>query len=78
MNNINRYIVELYNYMLNFRDTLEYSIEKEHPVNVYNNRKAVLTDGLKEGFAMGNFLKNNGEKGEELKTKFSDFIYDYY
>ena len=78
MTNINRYILELYNYMLNLRDTLEYSIEKEHSINVYNGRKAILTDGLGEGFAMGNFLKNNGEKGEELKKGFTDFIYDFY
>ena len=67
MTNINRYILELYNYMLNLRDTLEYSIEKEHSINVYNGRKAILTDGLGEGFAMGNFLKNNGEKARNLK-----------
>jgi len=78
MNNISRYIVELYNYMLNARDTLEFTLDKEHPINVYNSRKAVLTDGLKDGFAMGNFLKNNGEKGEELRKKFEGFLDDYY
>jgi len=51
---------------------------RDHSIDAYNARKKVLTDGLKEGYAFGNFIKNNGEKGEELKKKIQDYIDEYY
>lgn len=78
MTQLSKYIVELYNYMLNVRDTMELVMPRDHSIDAYNARKKVLTDGIKEGYAFGNFLKNNGEKGEELNKKFSDFIEEYY
>lgn len=78
MTQISRYIVELYNYMLNIRDTMELLVPKDHSVDIYNRRKKVLTDGIKEGYAFGNFIKNNGEKGKELEDKYYSFIDSYY
>lgn len=78
MTQLSKYIVELYNYMLNVRDTMELVMPRDHSIDAYNARKKVLTDGIKEGYAFGNFLKNNGEKGEELNKKFSDYIEEYY
>lgn len=78
MTQLSKYIVELYNYMLNVRDTMELVMPREHSLEAYNARKKVLTDGIKEGYAFGNFLKNNGEKGEELNKKFSDYVEEYY
>lgn len=78
MTQLSKYIVELYNYMLNVRDTMELVMPRDHSIDAYNARKKVLTDGIKEGYAFGNFLKNNGEKGEELNKKFCDFIEEYY
>lgn len=78
MNQISKYIVELYNYMLNIRDTMELATPRDHSIDAYNARKKVLTDGIKEGYAFGNFLKNNGEKGEELLKKFNEYIDTYY
>lgn len=78
MTQLSKYIVKLYNYMLNVRDTMELVMPRDHSIDAYNARKKVLTDGIKEGYAFGNFLKNNGEKGEELNKKFSDFIEEYY
>lgn len=78
MTQLSKYIVELYNYMLNVRDTMELVMPRDHSIDAYNARKKVLTDGIKEGYAFGNFIKNNGEKGEELNKKFNDFIEEYY
>ena len=78
MNQISKYIVELYNYMLNIRDTMELATPRDHSIDAYNARKKVLVDGIKEGYAFGNFLKNNGEKGEELLKKFNEYIDTYY
>ena len=78
MTQLSKYIVELYNYMLNVRDTMELAMPREHSIDAYNARKKVLTDGIKEGYAFGNFIKNNGEKGEELLKKFNDYIEEYY
>ena len=78
MTQLSKYIVELYNYMLNIRDTMELAMPRDHSIDAYNARKKVLTDGLKEGYAFGNFIKNNGEKGEELKGKIQAYIDEYY
>ena len=78
MTQLSKYIVELYNYMLNIRDTMELAMPRDHSIDAYNARKKVLTDGLKEGYAFGNFIKNNGEKGEELKKKIQDYVDEYY
>lgn len=78
MTQLSKYIVELYNYMLNIRDTMELAMPRDHSIDAYNARKKVLTDGIKEGYAFGNFIKNNGEKGEELKTKIQSYIDEYY
>jgi len=78
MTQISKYIVELYNYMLNVRDTMEYVLPRDHKVESYLARKKVLTDGIKEGFAFGNFIKNNGEKGEELLKQYQAFLDEYY
>lgn len=78
MTQLSKYIVELYNYMLNIRDTMEFVMPREHSVEAYNQRKKVLTDGIKDGYAFGNFIKNNGEKGEELKKKYDAYVEEYY
>lgn len=78
MTQISKYIVELYNYMLNIRDTMEYTLPREHKAESYLARKKVLVDGITEGFAFGNFIKNNGEKGEELLKKYQAFLDDFY
>lgn len=78
MKQINQYIFNLYHFILNVRDTMEYSIERDHDVKIYENRQKVLTEELKEGHAFGNFLINNGENGEKLKARMQEFIDDFY
>lgn len=78
MNQINQYIFNLYHYLLNLRDTMEYSIERDHTLNIYEQRKSVLTKGLEKGSALGNFIENNGEQGQKLKEKLEEFINEVY
>ncbi len=78
MNQTSQYIFNLYHYLLNLRDTLEYTIERPHDAKVFEQRKLVLTKGIQEGSALGNFLAQNKENGEKLKTKLGEFIADIY
>ena len=69
MNNFSLYTFRIYHYMLTVRDTLEYTIKRDHKVEVYDNRKKILIDNLNEGTPFGDFLKNNGESGDKIKEK---------
>ena len=78
MNQTSQYIFNIYHYLLNLRDTLEFTIDREHNVNLYNQRKTVLIEGKKSGSAFGNFLDNNKEQAEKLVEKLDEFIEDFY
>ena len=78
MNQTIHYIFNLYHYLLNLRDTLEYTIDREHLENLYNQRKKVLTEGLNENAPLGNFLKNNPEQGEKLTAQLKEFVDEIY
>ncbi len=78
MNNFSLYTFRIYHYLLTVRDTLEYTISREHKVEVYENRKRILTDNLQEGTPFGDFLKNNGETGDKIREKLQSFIEDLY
>ena len=78
MNNFSLYTFRIYHYMLTVRDTLEYTIKRDHKVEVYDNRKKILIDNLNEGTPFGDFLKNNGENGDKIKEKIQSFIDDLY
>lgn len=78
MKQINQYIFNLYHFILNVRDTMEYAINRDHDIKLFENRKRVLNEELLEGHAFGNFLKNNGENGEKLRERVQNFINDYY
>ena len=78
MNNFSLYTFRLYHYLLTVRDTLEYTIKRDHKIEVYDNRKKILTDNLEEGTPFGDFLKNNGETGDKIREKIKTFIEDLY
>ena len=78
MNNFSLYTFRLYHYLLTVRDTMEYSIKREHKIEVYEARKKILTENLEEGTPFGDFLKNNGETGEKIKERVTAFINDLY
>ena len=62
MNQNSQYIFNLFHYLLQLRDTLQYVIDKEHPEEVYKNRKLILVKGIETGSHLGNFLDNNKEQ----------------
>ena len=78
MNNFSLYTFRLYHYLLTLRDTMEYSIKRDHKVEVYENRKKILTENLEEGTPFGDFLKNNGEAGDKIKEKINEFLNNLY
>ena len=78
MNNFSLYTFRLYHYLLTVRDTLEYSIKRDHTFAVYENRKRILEENLQEGTPFGDFLKNNGEAGDKIREKVTQFIADLY
>lgn len=78
MNQTSNYIFGLYHYLLNLRDTLEYTIEREHQEPLFNQRKQVLTNGLQEKAPLGSVLRNNQEKGEKLLNQLNEFVEDVY
>ena len=78
MNNFSLYTFRLYHYLLTIRDTLEYSIKRDHKTEVYNSRKKILEDNLQEGTPFGDFLKNNGEAGDKIREKVTSFINELY
>ena len=78
MNQTSQYIFNLYHYLLNLRDTMEYTIDREHTKQLYDQRKEVLTKGLVTGSALGNFLDNNKEQGDKIREKINEFFDDVY
>ena len=78
MNNFSLYTFRLYHYLLTLRDTMEYTIKRDHKVEVYESRKKILVENLEEGTPFGDFLKNNGETGDKIREKVQEFIKNLY
>ena len=78
MNNFSLYTFRLYHYLLTLRDTMEYTIKRDHKAEVYESRKKILTENLEEGTPFGDFLKNNGEAGDKIREKVQEFIKNLY
>ena len=78
MNNFSLYTFRLYHYLLTLRDTMEYTINRDHKVEIYESRKKILTENLEEGTPFGDFLKNNGEAGDKIREKVQDFLKNLY
>lgn len=78
MNQTSQYIFNLYHYLLNLRDTMEYTIDREHTKQLFDQRKEVLTKGLEAGSALGNFLDNNKEQGDKIREKINQFFDEVY
>ena len=78
MNQTSHYIFNLYHYLLNLRDTLEYTIDREHKEETYTQRKRVLTEGIKDNTPLGNFFANNEEQGSKIRANLQEFVDDVY
>ena len=59
---INQYILNIYHYLLQLRDTVEYTMEREHKIELYQNRTNTIVNGKAKGSALGNFFENNNER----------------
>lgn len=75
---MNQYIFNIYHYLLNLRDTVEYTIDREHTKAIFDSRKNVLTSGIAPTSALGNFFENNKEQGEKIKSRLEEVIKDFY
>ena len=78
MNQTSQYIFNLYHYLLNLRDTMEYVIDRPHDQKMFEQRRIVLRKGIESGTALGNFLDNNKEQGEQIKTKITEYVEEIY
>ena len=78
LDQMNQYIFNIYHYLLNLRDTVEYTIDREHTKNIYDTRKNVLVTGIGKNSALGNFFENNKEQGEKIKARLDEVINDFY
>ena len=78
LDQMNQYIFNIYHYLLNLRDTVEYTIDREHTKQVYETRKNVLKAGIEKTSALGNFFENNKEQGEKVKSRLEEVINDFY
>ena len=78
ISNLNQYIFNIYHYLLNLRDTMEYTIDREHTKTLYDQRLDVLTKGIQPNSALGNFFENNKEQGDKIKEKLNEFLADMY
>lgn len=78
MNNFSLYTFRLYHYLLTIRDTLEYTIKRDHKTEIYEARKKILTENLEAGTPFGDFLSNNGENGDKIREKIQSFIKDVF
>ena len=79
MNQASQYIFGLYQFLLNVRDTLEYSINRDHEARKYEDRKKVILGNLEqENSVFGNFVSNNKEQSAKLVESLNNFVEDFY
>ena len=79
MNKQNQYIFGLYQFLLNLRDTLEYTSNRDHELRAYEERKRIITNNVnEENSVFGNFVANNKEQTEKLMETLKTFIEDFY
>lgn len=75
MNQITRYVMEIYHVNVTIRDTLEYFLPRKDgfQTNAYLARKQILETALKEQHPLSKFLSENGEAGTKIRTNIQDF-----
>lgn len=78
MNQTSQFIFNVYHYMLNLRDTMEFVLPNEHTYESYMQRKTIIVDGIKEGAALGNFFAQNKEQGDKVIAKINEMVNDLY
>lgn len=79
LNQTNQFIFALLNYLLNVRDTLQYTMKgKPHPVSDFEKRKFAITKGLEATSPFGHFLADNPQAKEKIEKSMNEMIHDLY
>lgn len=79
MNRASQYIFGLYQFVLNVRDTLEYTINRDHPTRAYEERKRIIVANVEqENSPFGNFVLNNKEQSQKIVETLKTFVEDFY
>ena len=79
MNKTSQYIFGLYQFLLNLRDTLEYTINRDHDIRAYEERKRIITNNINDSNSVfGNFVANNKDQTEKLIETLKTFVEDFY
>lgn len=78
LDGMNQYILNIYHYLLQLRDTVEYTMEREHKIELYQSRKQTLINGKEKGSALGNFFENNAEQSKVVLEKLNEVVSDFY
>lgn len=78
LNNTSLCILDLINVLKVLRETMEYAIPREHEVNLFNQRKQILTSITDEKSFIGKFIKDNEEKLKEFKERYAEFLDEIY
>jgi hypothetical protein len=79
MNTTSHYIMGIYQLNLLLRDSLEYMLpNRTFTVDVYEKRQKGIASLLSENSPFSSFVKNNGEKAEEVMNNFRNFEVEVY
>ena len=78
MNQNSQYIFNLLHYLIQVRDTMQYTLDKEQPEELFKQRKLILEKGIEPESHLGKFLENNKEQGDKIKEKINEFISEIY
>lgn len=79
MKNITRIVVSFVYYNSLVRDTLEYSLPREnYDVKFYDYKRNGIVNEPKINSPLHSFIERNGEKGEQLNQRLTDFAQAFY
>lgn len=79
MNKLNTFVLGIYQVALIIRDTLEYAVIREsYSLEAYEQRKKALEMLLEENAPLQTFIKNNGEKAQEILVNIQRFQENIY
>ena len=79
MNQLNAYVLGIYQLAMIVRDTLEYTLKKEsYNVEIYEQRRKGLEALLLDNAPLPIFVRNNGEKAEPILANLKKFQEEFY
>jgi len=78
LNDTSLRILDLTNVLKTLRETMEYAIPRDHEINLYRQRKQILSSLKDENSFIGRFIKDNEEKLKDFKEKYLEFLDEIY